>query len=177
MITKECYIGSATDLARRFRDYFRASFLEKELSNNRSKISDSLLKYGYSNFSLSILEYCDSDLRIKREQYYIDTLDPEYNICKIAGSRLGVKHSPETLLRIRNYRRSSEAIHNHLAATGHIVIIINKSSKSIRKYDSIRKAAKSLGATRGALLYCIKKNKLYKKNYSILRFYKLKFLP
>lgn len=31
-----------------------------------------------------------------REQYYIDTLKPEYNICKIAGSSLGVKHSAES---------------------------------------------------------------------------------
>jgi len=30
---------------------------------------------------------------IEREQYYIDLLNPEYNILKIAGSRLGVKHT------------------------------------------------------------------------------------
>jgi group I intron endonuclease len=54
------------------------------------------LKYGYSNFSLDILEYCKPDLLIKREQYYIDLLDPEYNILKVAGSVLGFKHSEAT---------------------------------------------------------------------------------
>ena len=32
-----------------------------------------------------------------REQHYIDTLNPEYNILRIAGSRLGSKQSPDTI--------------------------------------------------------------------------------
>jgi group I intron endonuclease len=54
------------------------------------------LKYGYSNFRLEILEYCDPLSAIKREQYYIDLLKPYYNILKIAGSSLGLQHSEET---------------------------------------------------------------------------------
>lgn len=53
---------------------------------SKSKIHYSLLKYGYSNFSLEILEYCEPSFLLKREEYYMDILNPEYNICKIAGS-------------------------------------------------------------------------------------------
>ena len=49
-------------------------------------ICRALLKYGYSNFSLSIIEYCDANNCLAREQYYIDLLEPEYNILKHAGS-------------------------------------------------------------------------------------------
>ena len=56
-------------------------------------IYKAILKYGYSNFSLEILEYCEPNLLISREQYYIDLLEPEYNILKIAYSSLGFKHS------------------------------------------------------------------------------------
>jgi group I intron endonuclease len=59
-------------------------------------ICRALIKYGNSNFSLEILEYCDSKDCLKREQYYIDLLKPKYNILKIAGSRIGKKHSQET---------------------------------------------------------------------------------
>jgi group I intron endonuclease len=59
-------------------------------------ICRALLKRGYSNFNLEILEYCDSKDLIIREQYYIDLLKPEYNILKKAGSLLGFKHSDET---------------------------------------------------------------------------------
>ena len=41
-----------------------------------------LLKNGYSNFQLEILEFCEPDLVLNREQYYLDLLDPEYNNLK-----------------------------------------------------------------------------------------------
>jgi group I intron endonuclease len=43
-------------------------------------IQRALLKYGYSNFTLDILEYCELDVLIEREEYYINILKPEYNI-------------------------------------------------------------------------------------------------
>jgi group I intron endonuclease len=55
-----------------------------------------LVKNGYSNFKLEILEYCEADILIEREQYYLDLLKPEYNILKIAGSLKGFRHSEAT---------------------------------------------------------------------------------
>lgn len=63
-------------------------------------INRALLKYGYSSFSLSIIEYCDKSVLINREQYYFDILKPEYNICKTAGSTLGRTHSEKTKMKI-----------------------------------------------------------------------------
>jgi group I intron endonuclease len=45
---------------------------------------------------LEILEYCDKELVVEREQYYINTLKPRYNILNIAGSSLGFRHSETT---------------------------------------------------------------------------------
>lgn len=65
----------------------------------------SLLKYGYINFTLEILEVVNVDgltstearsILLDKEQYYIDLLEPEYNILKKAGSNLGIKMSSET---------------------------------------------------------------------------------
>lgn len=63
---------------------------------NKMIINRALLKYGYSNFKLIILEYCDTSVIIKREQYYINQLKPDYNINPTAGSSLGFKHSEYT---------------------------------------------------------------------------------
>lgn len=49
-------------------------------------INSAFLKYGYSNFTLEILEYCESSEAVLREQYYLDLLKPEYNILSTAGS-------------------------------------------------------------------------------------------
>lgn len=72
---------------------------------SNTHISRALLKYGYSSFSLTILEYCDLDSLIKREQHYIDTLKPEYNICRSAGSSLGRLHGELTKERISESKK------------------------------------------------------------------------
>lgn len=64
-------------------------------------IYKALLAHGFANFKLEILEYCEPSKLIEREQYYIDLLKPEYNILKIAGSRLGSKHSEEAKARMK----------------------------------------------------------------------------
>lgn len=96
------YVGSAFDLSKRLKKYFRKSYLEP---NKTRYINNALLHYGYSAFSLTILEYIDiSNLSIaearklilEREQFYIDSLEPVYNIAPIAGSRLGSKHTEES---------------------------------------------------------------------------------
>lgn len=86
LITGKSYIGSSICLGKRFT-YFYCN------KNIRPGIYNAILKYGHSNFSLDILEYCTKELVIKREQYYIDLLKPEYNICKYAGSCLGYRHT------------------------------------------------------------------------------------
>nr|QJQ35221.1 GIY-YIG endonuclease [Fusarium ramigenum]SNU76836.1 TPA: GIY-YIG endonuclease [Fusarium oxysporum f. sp. lycopersici]SNU77060.1 TPA: GIY-YIG endonuclease [Fusarium oxysporum f. sp. cucumerinum]SNU77837.1 TPA: GIY-YIG endonuclease [Fusarium oxysporum]SNU76885.1 TPA: GIY-YIG endonuclease [Fusarium oxysporum f. sp. lycopersici] len=193
-ISNKAYVGSGLDLTRRLNDYLKPRYLKKELLSKNSKIYGSLLKYGYSNFSLDILEYCEQpDLLIEREQYYIDLLNPEYNICKVAGSRSGCKHSPETLLKLKNRKLSPQAlinlklaktgkaptsplrVINHLLATGHKTILINKKDNSIKQYPSIRSAAKDINATHGSLIYCMENNLLFKNTYLIIKLIKIKY--
>lgn len=64
-------------------------------------INKALLKHGYSNFQLEILEYCEPADAIEREQYYINLLNPSYNILKIAGSSFGYKHTEESKVLMR----------------------------------------------------------------------------
>jgi group I intron endonuclease len=88
-VTKKIYIGLSTDLSKRFKNYFSLSYLK---SKTNLIINRALIKYKYSNFSLTILEYCDkSNLKI-REQFYIYKFNPQYNILKGAGNSLNSKH-------------------------------------------------------------------------------------
>lgn len=81
------------------------------------RIDKALLKYGYSNFQLDILEYCEGSNLIEREQYYLDLLKPEYNILLIAGSSLGFKHKSETILKMKTAKspKTLAKIRNNLA--------------------------------------------------------------
>lgn len=131
LITEASYVGSAIDLGRRFRDYFSIKFIKKEILKNNSVIYRALLKYGYSNFNLEILEYCDKMSTINREQNYIDNLKPEYNLCLTAGSSLGRVTREETKLKLRNIwlnRQFSKSKYNTLEE-----FIINSIDKKLDK--------------------------------------------
>ena len=102
IITNESYVGGSVNISKRLRKYYCENYLKDRLSVYNSRIYKALLEYGYFNFSLEILEYCDKDYLIKREQFYIDKIQPEYNISKTAGSMLGFKHSLITLSKFKN---------------------------------------------------------------------------
>lgn len=99
------YIGSAVDLSKRFLSYYSPLYLKR--ANNY--ICNALTLHSHSAFSLSIVEYIDlknlsleeaRNLILEREQYYLDSLLPKYNILKVAGSLLGYKHTQESLIKI-----------------------------------------------------------------------------
>jgi group I intron endonuclease len=96
-LTNDIYIGQSIDISNRFKNYFNLSYIK---SKDSLRISRALIKYGYSNFSVTILEYCDKSELLIREQYYFDKLNPQYNILKIAGSSQNSKHAEETKAKI-----------------------------------------------------------------------------
>ena len=59
---------------------------------------------------MDIIEYCSPEDLIKREQYYLQGLKPDYNILKTAGSLLGFKHSKATIKITRNAKLGKKKI-------------------------------------------------------------------
>ena len=96
-ITGDIYVGQSPNLALRFINYFNSSYLK---SKESLIISRALIKYGYSNFSLTILEYCEKSELQAREQIYLGSLGPVYNILKTAGSSSGHTLSEGTKAKI-----------------------------------------------------------------------------
>lgn len=116
---KKFYIGSAKSL------YYRKATHFTNLSKNKhhnKPLQNSYNKYGISCFIFIVLEYCDVECLIKKEQYYIDNLKPHYNLCKIAGSPIGLKRNEETKNKIsKNHARHNlgksfnETIRNNMS--------------------------------------------------------------
>ena len=95
------YVGSSVDLRRRLLEYYNVNRL---LNEGTMPINVALLKYGYTNFSLTILEICDNDLLMSREKHFFEVYSPEYNILKIPGSPSrgsGWKHSEAAIENMR----------------------------------------------------------------------------
>jgi group I intron endonuclease len=77
LINDKKYIGSSKNLSIRFNQYFNTNYL---LNNTYMYIYRALLKHGYYNFSLTILEYCEAEQCLKREDFDLSSLNTEYNI-------------------------------------------------------------------------------------------------
>ncbi len=101
-ISNKRYIGSAVSLKRRFTEHKRA--LNKN-SHFNHKLQRSFNKHGIENFKFEVLATCPKEYLIKMEQWFLDNLNPEYNIYKTAGSALGTKHSDITRMKISNAKK------------------------------------------------------------------------
>ena len=90
------YVGSAVDYKHRWICHL--SDLRKDKHGN-SRLQNHFNKYGESDLKFSILVGCAKENLIAYEQFYIDSLNPWFNILPHAGSRLGQKTSEETKLK------------------------------------------------------------------------------
>ena len=155
LINNKIYIGSAINLNLRYRKHI------SDLKNNKhcnKKLQNSWNKHGEDSFDFVIIEQViDKTKLLEREQYYLDNLKPEYNICKIAGNTLGIKVSDDTKKKISetltdkfsgvnsfNYKGGYNKPKNKLELNNADIYVVEsietrqslKSGKKILQYDS-----------------------------------------
>jgi hypothetical protein len=167
----------------RLKCYYNIYFLESAIKKRKSLIYSGLLMYGYSNFTLEILEYCDSSETIQRELYYLDLLKPEYNILLTAGSRLGSKHSEQAKAKI-----SAAAIGNNNSSGGKgrkraegagspsvPVEVLDMETGIKRIYPSMSELGEALGVPTGSIRMYFSRNtqKPYKGRYLLQKLKKV----
>lgn len=99
------YVGSALCLKSRWTTH-KVQLRNSEHPNRHLQVAWKL--YGELAFEFSVLERCVPEELISREQHYFDILNPfgsnGYNICRVAGSTLGIKwgsHTPESIAKMR----------------------------------------------------------------------------
>lgn len=96
---ERCYIGSAVNISYRWKKHLEV--LNRNQHHSK-KLQNHYNKYGKNDLIFSIVIGCEKNDLIITEQYFIDLIDPFFNICKIAGSTLGThrKLSEETRKRM-----------------------------------------------------------------------------
>nr|ATI20588.1 GIY-YIG endonuclease [Ophiognomonia clavigignenti-juglandacearum] len=144
------YVGSSVDLRRRLLEYYNVNRL---LTEKSMPIYVALLKYGYHNFTLTILDFCDMDSLMSREKYFFEVYSPEYNILKTPGSPdrgSGWKHSEATIENMRvaaNKRSESSEFLAKLSkgqSSGIKVEVIDTKTNTSTTYHAIKAAARAL---------------------------------
>lgn len=82
------YIGSAVNVSNRYRLHLH--YLSKNKHDN-IHLQRHFNKYGKSDLHFYILELCEKEILIEREQFYIDNLTNLFNIRFLANSNIGIK--------------------------------------------------------------------------------------
>lgn len=161
------YIGSSVELRTRFYDYFSSSYFYK---SGNTIIANAISKYGLEAFKFIVLEFTEKEDALVREQYYISSLEPEYNILEIAGSTLGFEHSPETIVKLSKAatgrvlgeeirERISDSMKNNNNNPGLSLSVKDLKTNIVTDYLNMTQAAKELGFSRTTISMGFIKNK------------------
>lgn len=91
------YIGSSLHLRKRKNEHFRELKNGIHKNNRLQKHCD---KYSINDLEFEIIIECDISDLLMYEQFYIDALNPYFNISPTAGNTIGCKCSDETKKKI-----------------------------------------------------------------------------
>jgi hypothetical protein len=138
-LTNSCYVGRATNYRRRKNEHFYD--LRRNISTSRI-LQKAWNKYGETNFTFEVIEEVNKGVDLQeREQYWIDVLNPAYNIQRKAGSPKGRRPNPEQIEKVLIHTRKP-IIQNSL--TGEF----------LKEWPSIAEASRTLGINAGNIGYC-----------------------
>jgi group I intron endonuclease len=126
-VNHNCYIGSAVNLLRRKNEHFRHLRAGKHCNAHLQSAYD---LYGPGAFQFHVLEHvCHVEDLLAREQHFLDTRKPEYNLAPVAGSGLGVIFSPEARAKLSAARRAYAGLYDDLAKATEAARIANTGHK------------------------------------------------
>lgn len=174
IVNNKIYIGSCS--SKTFL-YERLKHHEQDLINNKhcnKYLQRAFNKYKIDNFYYEIIEVCNSENCIEKEQYWINLLKPHYNLCKKAGSSFGVICEQETKDKIRDANklwwskkenkekmkiafkkaiRKPKKIKVKKEFHGHCKKVLNLETNEI--YNSVMEASKSLNMSYTFLIFVL----------------------
>lgn len=100
LVNGKRYVGSSKNLYNRLSEH---KHLLKHNRSHNAHLQAAWNKYGEDNFIYNVLEICNTEEeQYKREQYYIDTIKPEYNLSLEVIANIGREVTEETRQKISN---------------------------------------------------------------------------
>lgn len=101
-INGEFYIGASGNLYSRKNEHLAALRKNEHYSKELQKVYN---EYGSDSLEFLVIEYCNIDFLLDREQFYIDMLKPKFNSSPTAGSNRGIKYRTESIQKSAENRR------------------------------------------------------------------------
>lgn len=139
------YVGSSKNLYQRLQKH--RAYLRKNMHENK-KLQNSWNKHGEDRFQYFILEFCPEDCLIEREQFYIDTLKPWYNIT-LEVQRLKMSEESKVKMsksRIEGFKKGTVKLYQEKPIYQYTL-----DGQYIQEFKSIKEAAEKTGVARSSI--------------------------
>lgn len=174
-INKKLYIGSSACIKDRWSRHKQDLIKNKHHSK---PLQNFVNKYGIGTIYFEVIELCKKQDLLMREQYYIDTLNPYFNTCKIAGNKLGYVVSDETKHKISiklkgiKRKKTNEQIEKHresmigktawnkgikmreLSNKGKIILQFDMNNNFIKEWKNAKEVEKEIKISRRNIGQC-----------------------
>lgn len=163
-VNSKFYIGSTIHPFNRLFKHF--SLLKTNKHTNRY-LQKAYNKYGFPAFKIEIIEQnLDFSKVLEREQYYIDQLNPQYNLAKKVQSSLGIVWSKESKKKFSKLKMGVKLSPEHCTALKENAWLKGKfgadnyKSKKVFQYTLVGKFVAEYACTRIAAekTKCLRKN-------------------
>lgn len=153
LVNNKFYIGSTNCFRKRVNQH------KSELNRNNHhnlKLQRSVNKYGLENFEFTLFEETEYENLLSREQYWINLLNPEYNLSKLVGGHNRKATTEDTRAKISaskdKYKKE--------------VYQFDMQGNFIEKYESLSAAMRAVNTnTISHICQCCKGNRAYAYNY------------
>lgn len=172
-VNNKVYIGSSKNIHLRISEHVLD--LSKNIHKN-SYLQNSWNKYGGDNFELIIIELCDVDILLDREQHWIDNFVSYnrkygYNLHKDAKRHYVCEETKQKMRErflgknnprygVKGCTRNDEQLKRHAKSCSKPVVKMDISGVEICSYGSIKEAAEDNGICASNITMCLKgKNK------------------
>ncbi len=110
LINNKIYVGSSINISVRITSH-KLNLRKNKHCNTHLQYSYN--KYGIENFIYEVIEYCDENLLLKKEEYYINyfkclDINKGYNISSFSNGRK--RHSKTTIEKISNAHKGKKKV-------------------------------------------------------------------
>lgn len=132
-INGKTYVGSSKDMYMRCANHLSTLKFRRHRNEYLQRSVD---KYGIDNFEFVVLEFCPEEQLINREQYWIDYLNPDYNLIRDV-----VRHilSEESRLKLSQTLRDGYSMGRYKTSTV-AVDMFSMQGELLRTFTSIKEA-------------------------------------
>lgn len=170
IINGKFYIGSSEEM----KDRWSAHYHQLDLSTHINKhLKGAWKKYGKENFKFEVLEECNKDILIQREQYYLDTLlfaqeyirKEDYRFLKV-----GYNINPTAGKSRKGTTQSLDSIKQGLNTSGRNrkIIVVNVKNEKIDEFDYLFELLEKYNISNQLVYLSIKKKQFTLKGIGFL---------